>query len=60
MTFSDGSRAYMVEYMIYRNNGTFRDDMGSDAILPLLFTLNREGESLKIDSIQKYTSYDRK
>ncbi len=43
--------AYRVEYMIHRNNGTFRRDMDSDSIRPqYLIISDREGE-LKIDRI---------
>jgi hypothetical protein len=51
--------SYKVEYMILRNNGTFRDDVGSDAIIPLRFELILEDGALRIDSIQKYTTYGR-
>lgn len=50
---------YKVEYKIYRNNGSFRDDVGSDAILPLCFTLAYEDGVLRINSVRRYTTYDR-
>ncbi|MBQ7337240.1 MAG: hypothetical protein IJW40_02175 [Clostridia bacterium] len=51
--------SYRVDYKIHRNNGTFRDDVGSDVIRPLLFTLVNEGGEMKIGSIVRYTSYVR-
>jgi hypothetical protein len=50
---------FRVDYKIYRNNGTFRDDVGSDTTRSLSFTLIREGETLKFQSIRPYTSYVR-
>ncbi len=47
---------YRVDYMIYRNNGTFRDDVGSDTNRPLLITLIKEGGTLKIKSVLPYTT----
>lgn len=52
--------SYRVDYRIYRNNGTFRDDVGSDTIRPLMITLTKEGGELKIASISPYTSYVKK
>jgi hypothetical protein len=51
--------AYRVDYKIHRNNGTFRKDVGSDTIRPLLFTLVQENGELKIGSVVPYTSYVR-
>ena len=51
--------SYKVEYKIYRNNGSFRNDLESDASIPLCFVLVSEDGVLKIDSIRKYTSYGR-
>ena len=51
---SDGSYVYNVTYAIYRNDGTFRNDIGSDAYKTLIFTLAPEGGELKIDKIDYY------
>ena len=51
--------AYRVDYRIHRNNGTFRNDVESDTIRPLMFTLGLENGELKITSIVPYTSYVR-
>ena len=46
---------YVVEYMIRQNNGTFRTDVGSDAIRKQLIVLtNREGE-MRIDTVSSVT-----
>ncbi len=50
----DGSYVYDVTYAIYRNDGTFRNDMESDAYKTLIFTLVPEGGELKIDAIGYY------
>lgn len=46
---------YNVDYKIYRNNGTFRNDMGSDATRTLYFTLKSINGSVLIDSIEAYS-----
>ena len=46
---------YRVSYMIKDNNGTFRDDMESDAAVPLIFELLDSGSGPKINSITRYT-----
>ena len=46
--------AYRVDYAIHRNNGLLREDVGSDEIRPLLFSLTRENGQLKIASIVPY------
>ena len=48
--------SYRVDYRIYRNNGTLRNDVGSDTIRPLIFTLIEEDGELKIYSVVPYTS----
>jgi hypothetical protein len=48
--------AYRVDYRIYRNNGTLRNDMESDTIRPLIFVLTEEDGELKIKSVLPYTS----
>ena len=48
--------AYRVDYRIYRNNGTLRNDMESDTIRPLIFVLTEEDDELKIKSVLPYTS----
>lgn len=46
---------FVVEYMIRQNNGTFRTDVGSDAIRKQgVILTNREGEML-IDVVSSYT-----
>jgi hypothetical protein len=46
---------YVVEYMIRQNNGTFRTDVGSDAIRKQLIVLtDREGE-MRIDTVSSVT-----
>ena len=46
---------YTVEYMIYKNNGTFRTDVGSDAIRKQTVVItNREGECL-IDAVSAHS-----
>ncbi len=44
---------YKVGYKIMNNNGTFRDDLPSDTVIPLIFELLPEGDSFKINSISK-------
>ena len=52
----DTLMTYRLEYMIYRNNGSFRDDVGSDAILPRYVTLRITPDgTIKIERI--ITSY---
>ena len=46
---------FTLEYMIYQNNGTFRTDVGSDAIRKQhVVVSDREGD-MKIDSIVSHT-----
>lgn len=46
---------YVVEYMIRQNNGTFRTDVGSDAIRKQLVVItDREGE-MRIDTVSSVT-----
>lgn len=53
---SNGERmAFDVSYRIYRNNGTFRNDIDSGAAKPLYFELVRDGDEIKIDRITYYT-----
>lgn len=52
-----GKNAYRVEYKIHKNNGTFRNDMGSDVSLPLLFILQEEGSAYRIKQIVPFTQY---
>ncbi len=52
-----GKDAYRVEYKIHKNNGTFRNDMGSDVSLPLLFILQEEGSAYRIKQIVPFTQY---
>lgn len=45
---------YNVTYAIYKNNGTFRSDVDSDAYKTLIFILAPENGELKIDAIDYY------
>ncbi len=45
---------YNVTYAIHKNDGTFRNDIDSDAYKTLIFTLVPDGGTLKIDSIGYY------
>ncbi|MBE6661312.1 MAG: hypothetical protein E7605_07930 [Ruminococcaceae bacterium] len=49
--------AYRVEYKIHKNNGTFRNDMGSDVSRALLFVLAEEDGAYRIQKIVLFTSY---
>jgi len=62
-TLADGAKVitYKLDYMIYRNDGTFRQDMGSDAIRSQFIVLNcatdgsitvKDLISFRIDSYQ--------
>ena len=56
-TGQDGTTTwtFQVEYRIRRNDGTFRNDMDSDGVRPLLFVLYGDAEgNVKIDSIEYY------
>ncbi|MBR4292482.1 MAG: hypothetical protein IKT54_02605 [Clostridia bacterium] len=44
---------YKVGYKIMQNNGSFRDDLPSDTVIPLIFELLPEGDSFRINSISK-------
>lgn len=44
---------YIVEYKIMENNGTFRNDVGSNTLKPLVYTLHIKGEKVLIDSISE-------
>ncbi len=46
--------AYNVTYRIYKNNGTFRNDIGSDSAKTLYFVLVEENGEVKIDMINYY------
>lgn len=54
--YKDGNTVYKynVSYKIYRNNGTFRNDIGSDGSKTLMFTLIGDGTQVKIDAINYY------
>lgn len=55
-TYSGGQTVYEynVSYRIYKNNGTFRNDIGSDGSKTLMFTLVDDGNEVKIDAIDYY------
>lgn len=53
----DETPAYLLEYKIYRNNGTFRRDIGSNAARTLLVFLTYEQGTPCIDAMQPYTGY---
>jgi hypothetical protein len=45
---------YRLEYRIHRNNGTYRRDVGSDAVRPEYLTLTKEETgSFRIFDIQR-------
>lgn len=44
---------YIVRYKIMYNNGTFRNDIGSNETRPLMYTIKKEGDSNKIVGIEK-------
>ncbi|MBE6560772.1 MAG: hypothetical protein E7662_06575 [Ruminococcaceae bacterium] len=48
------SYVYNVTYAIYRNDGSFRNDIDSNAFKTLIFYLVPDGNSLKIDAIDYY------
>lgn len=45
---------YNVSYKIFRNNGTFRNDIGSDGSKTLYFQLISDGENILINKIDYY------
>jgi hypothetical protein len=49
--------SYRLEYRIFRNNGTFRDDVGSDTVRSQQIVLTKEGGLLKIARVSTNTSY---
>ena len=55
-SYKDGNTVYKynVSYKIYKNNGTFRNDIGSDGSKTLMFTLIGNGSEVKIDAIDYY------
>ena len=55
-SYSDGATnyTYNVTYRIYRNNGTFRNDIGSNGAKTLFFSLLESGGEIKIDRITYY------
>jgi hypothetical protein len=44
---------FVVRYKIMFNNGTFRSDVGSNVIKPLVFELYRTGDSVLINAIKE-------
>lgn len=44
---------YIVRYKIMYNNGTFRDDVGSDETRPLMYTIKKQGDTSQIIGIEK-------
>ena len=48
------SYIFNVTYAIYRNDGTFRNDIDSNAFKTLIFYLVPDGDMLKIDAIDYY------
>lgn len=49
---------YWLEYMIRRNNGTFRSDMESDGARKEYVRVTKRGERLGIDVLSPYTTVD--
>jgi hypothetical protein len=52
-----GENTYLVEYRILKNNGTFRNDIGSKVSRPMLYTLRDVGGEYFIESIRPFTKY---
>lgn len=52
-----GENTYLVEYRILKNNGTFRDDIGSKVSRAQLYTLREVGGDYLIESIRPFTKY---
>lgn len=50
-TYGDKIYVFRVAYKILKNDGTFRDDMGSDVALPLLFEVTVHDDSTLITDI---------
>lgn len=48
---------YLVDYKILRNNGTFRNDIGSNASRTLVFYLIEQDGELYVNEIVPYTRY---
>lgn len=48
---------YIVEYRILKNNGTFRNDIGSKVSRAQLYTLREVGGEYLIQTIRPYTQY---
>lgn len=44
---------YLVEYKIYHNNGTFRNDIPPDSVVPLFFEVLHTETDIKINSVSK-------
>ena len=51
---TETSYVYDVTYAIYRNDGTFRNDIDSNAFKTLIFELVYESGALKINAIDYY------
>ena len=56
--YGDTMYIFRVAYMIMKNDGTFRKDMGSDGAVPLLFELIYDSDTDKctINNMSKYNS----
>ena len=54
----DGSKliTYRLDYKIYRNNGTYRRDVGSDTVKPeyLVLWVSADGNEIRIDNILRF------
>ncbi|MBR0443019.1 MAG: hypothetical protein IIX15_01635 [Clostridia bacterium] len=53
----DERQVYLLDYKIYRNNGTFRRDVGSNASRTLVVVLTYERGDLCIDAVFPHTRY---
>ncbi len=51
---NEAKKYFIVKYAIYQNNGTFRPDLQTDTVIPLLFEITETGNDLKISKIIKY------
>lgn len=53
---TEKDEVWVLEYMIFQNNGSFRTDIGSDMIRPVYVTISKYGAEYKIDRIVYYRS----
>ncbi len=51
---NEQKRYFVVKYAIFQNNGTFRPDLRTDTVMPLLFEITCVGDDMKISKIIKF------